>query len=132
MIFNAQSDVPAHEGPVVHGWIDTWKYDYPLSPEDAEELAERVGTIPALLDQARGNLVGNSRDLWLRGINSIRDQVPAGFLTLSGEFFRSHREEIQRLIEHETEQLNGNSSGSGSAKVEFRSSIDGVSMAAPE
>lgn len=77
MIFNAQSDVPAHEGPVVHGWIDTWKYDYPLSPEDAEELAERVGRIPALLDQARVNLVGNARDLWLRGINSMPDQVQA-------------------------------------------------------
>ena len=38
MIHPAQSDVPAHEGPVLYGWIDTWTYDYPLSPEDAAEL----------------------------------------------------------------------------------------------
>ncbi len=75
MIFTAQSDVPAHEGPVVHGWIDTWKYDYPLSPGDAAELAERFATIPALLDQARVNLVGDARDLWMGGIRSMQGQI---------------------------------------------------------
>lgn len=33
----------------------------------------------------------------------IRDKVPAGFLTVSGEFFDRHREEIRRLIEHTIE-----------------------------
>jgi len=75
MIFTAQSDVPAHEGPVVHGWIDTWKYDYPLSGDDAAELATRFSTIPALLDQARTNLVGDGRDLWRGGIRSMRGQI---------------------------------------------------------
>ncbi|NNM04163.1 MAG: DUF885 family protein [Gemmatimonadetes bacterium] len=75
MIFTAQSDVPAHEGPVVHGWIDTWTYDYPLSTEDAAELAARFGTIPALLDQARANLVGDGRDLWQGGIRSMEGQI---------------------------------------------------------
>jgi hypothetical protein len=75
MIFTAQSDVPAHEGPVVHGWIDTWKYDYPLSAEDAAELARRFGTIPHLLDQARTNLVGDARDLWRAGIRSMEGQI---------------------------------------------------------
>jgi hypothetical protein len=75
MIFTAQSDVPAHEGPVVYGWIDTWKYDYPLSEDDAAELATRFGTIPALLDQARTNLVGDGRDLWRGGIRSMQGQV---------------------------------------------------------
>ncbi len=32
-IFRSQSDVPAHEGPVIHGWIDLWTYEYPLSSE---------------------------------------------------------------------------------------------------
>ena len=75
MIFTAQSDVPAHEGPVVHGWIDTWIYDEPLSPEDAAELATRFATIPALLDQARINLVGDARDLWTGGIRSMQGQI---------------------------------------------------------
>jgi NMD protein affecting ribosome stability and mRNA decay len=30
----------------------------------------------------------------------VRDRVPAGFLTLSGDFFRKHREEIMNLVEN--------------------------------
>jgi hypothetical protein len=74
MVFAAQSDVPAHEGPVIHTWIDLWTYEYPLSAEDAAELADRIGTIPAVLDQARGNLTGNARDLWDAGIRSFAGQ----------------------------------------------------------
>lgn len=74
MMFAARSDVPAHEGPVIHGWIDLWTYDYPLSADDATELTERIGTIPALLDQARGNLIGNGADLWLMGVRSMEGQ----------------------------------------------------------
>ena len=73
-IYPAESDVPAHEGPVIHGWIDLWTYDYPLSEGDAAELTERIGAIPALLEQARTNLTGDARDLWLAGIRSFRGQ----------------------------------------------------------
>ncbi len=74
MIFAARSDVPAHEGPVIHGWIDLWTYDYPLSAEDAAELAGGIGVIPAVLDQAQGNLVGNAEDLWVMGVRSMEGQ----------------------------------------------------------
>ncbi len=74
MLFPAESDVPAHEGPVIHGWIDTWTYDYPLSPADAAALTERVAAIPPLLEQARGNLVGDGHDLWRMSVGSIRGQ----------------------------------------------------------
>jgi hypothetical protein len=74
MMYPSQSDVPAHEGPVIHGWIDTWTYDYPLSPEDASALAERVGAIPAVLEDARVNLTGNARDLWHAGLRSFQGQ----------------------------------------------------------
>ncbi len=75
-VFAAESDVPAHEGPVIHGWIDLWTYDYPLSEADAVELAGGIGAIPALLDQARGNLAdSNARDLWLGGLRAFRGQV---------------------------------------------------------
>lgn len=74
-IYPAESDVPAHEGPTIHGWIDLWTYEYPLAPDDAAELALRIGAIPALLDQARTNLAGsNARDLWLAGDRSFRFQ----------------------------------------------------------
>ncbi len=74
MMFPAESDVPAHEGPVIHGWIDTWTYEYPLSAGAAEELAGRIGAIPALLEQARANLVGTGHDLWRMSIRSMRGQ----------------------------------------------------------
>ncbi|HSM04919.1 MAG TPA: DUF885 family protein, partial [Longimicrobiales bacterium] len=74
MIHTAESDVPAHEGAVIHGWIDTWTYPRPLSPQDARELAERVAAIPPLLDQARTNLTGDARDLWMAGIRSFHGQ----------------------------------------------------------
>ena len=74
MLFPAESDVPAHEGPVIDGWIDTWTYEYPLSATDAAELTERIRVIPPLLDQARLNLVGTGHDLWRLGIQSILGQ----------------------------------------------------------
>ena len=74
MVFLSQSDVPAHEGPVVHGWIDVWTYEYPLSEADAVELAGRIGTIPAVLEQARENLTEDARDLWMGGIRSMETQ----------------------------------------------------------
>ena len=74
-VFAAESDVPAHEGPVIHGWIDLWQYDYPLSEEAAAELAGRLGAVPALLEQARANLVGDAHDLWVAGLRSFRRQA---------------------------------------------------------
>lgn len=73
-IYPTESDVPAHEGPVIHGWIDLWTYDYPLSQEDAAELAGRIGAIPALLEQARTNLTGDGRDIWMAGLRSFAGQ----------------------------------------------------------
>lgn len=74
-MYPARSDVPAHEGPVIHGWIDTWAYARPLSDADLGELAERIGAIPRLLGQARTNLAGSdARDLWEAGIRSFRSQ----------------------------------------------------------
>lgn len=74
MIFPERSDVPAHEGPVMHGWIDLWTYDFPLPAEGVAELTARLGTIPAVLDQARDNLGGNARDLWMGGIRGMAGQ----------------------------------------------------------
>jgi hypothetical protein len=76
MMHPAESDVPAHEGPLMHGGIDTWTYEYPLSGDDAAELAARFGAIPAVLEQAKENLAGsNARDLWHAGIRTFRGQA---------------------------------------------------------
>lgn len=74
-IHAAESDVPAHEGPTIDSWIDLWTYEYPLSPEDAAELAQRIGGVPELLSRARENLVGDAYDLWVAGLRSFRTQA---------------------------------------------------------
>jgi hypothetical protein len=66
--------VPAHEGPTHHALIEAWQYDFPLSNEDEQRLVAELSVIPPLMKQARGNLVGNARDLWVTGIRNIRQQ----------------------------------------------------------
>ncbi len=97
MIFPAESDVPAHEGPVIHGWIDLWKYQYPLSSEAAAEMGERLSAITLLLEQARSNLVEDARDLWVAGIRSMeRQSVDLGELATR---VAGTSEDLDRAIE---------------------------------
>ena len=72
--FPSQSDQPAREGPLAFGAVELWRYPVPLSAENAARIREGVRAIPALLRQARGNLVGNGRDLWTFGATSLREQ----------------------------------------------------------
>ncbi len=96
-IYPAESDVPAHEGPVIHGWIDFWTYEYPLVDEDAAELAQGIGAIPALLEQARTNLAdSNARDLWLAGDRSFRFQ--SADLAAFGERVAGTSEELDAAV----------------------------------
>ncbi len=69
-----RSDVPAHEGPTHHAVTEFWKYRLPLSAADERRLLEDLRVIPPLMAQARSNLTGNARDLWIAGIRSIQDQ----------------------------------------------------------
>jgi len=74
MIFPDQSDTPAHEGPVIHGFIDLWTYSFPLSDEHAAELSQRLRAIPKMLKQAQSNLTGNGRDLWRASVRNFKQQ----------------------------------------------------------
>src|SRR6185503_18626425 len=74
-IWTEQSDTPAHEGPTHHAIIDLWQYAFPLSPPDEAKLAQQLASIPPLLKQARTNLTGNARDLWITGAGTMRQQV---------------------------------------------------------
>ncbi|MEA1882803.1 MAG: DUF885 family protein, partial [Candidatus Marinimicrobia bacterium] len=69
-----QSDVPAHEGPTNHALLEYWQYTFPLKGEAKAKFLRELKLIPAFLDQARRNLTGNARDLWVAGINDIRSQ----------------------------------------------------------
>lgn len=73
-IWTARSDVPAHEGPTHHAVTELWTYRFPLSPAEEQRLIADLGVIPPLMSQARRNLTGNARDLWVAGIRNIRSQ----------------------------------------------------------
>ena len=70
-----QSDVPAHEGPTNHATLELWTYQFPLSSDEEKRLVSDLNVIPPLLIQARRNLTGNARDLWIAGIENIRQQT---------------------------------------------------------
>jgi len=69
-----RSDVPAHEGPTHHGTTEIWTYDFPLNKESTLKLLKDLAVIPALNEQAKLNLTGNAKDLWVTGIRDIRRQ----------------------------------------------------------
>lgn len=73
-LWMSRSDVPAHEGPTHHGTTEIWTYDFPLSKESAAKLLKDLAVIPALNEQAKLNLTGNAKDLWVTGIRDIRTQ----------------------------------------------------------
>lgn len=73
-VWMEQSDVPAHEGPTNHATCEVWTYRFPLSKAEQEKMATELAVIPPLLKQARGNLTGNARDLWLAGIHNFEQQ----------------------------------------------------------
>ena len=74
-LWTEQSDTPAHEGPTNHAIVDLWTYSFPLSKPAEAELARGLAVIPPLCEQARGNLTGNARDLWVTGAGTLRAQV---------------------------------------------------------
>lgn len=69
-----ESDQPAPEGPHALGTIDPWKYASPLSAKDAEAIRPGLRAIPGLLAQAKTNLTGNGRDLWIYGAKVVKRQ----------------------------------------------------------
>ena len=73
-IFTERSDVPAHEGPTHHAVIDLWKYTFPLSVADKNKLINQLKVIIPLNEQAKLNLTGNAKELWIAGINDIQSQ----------------------------------------------------------
>jgi hypothetical protein len=73
-VFADQSDQPAREGPFAFGAVEMWSYAFPLPPDQAERLDAGIRAIPALLEQARTNLTGTGRDLWVFGTASIKQQ----------------------------------------------------------
>jgi Bacterial protein of unknown function (DUF885) len=73
-VFPDQSDQPAREGHSAYGAVELWSYAFPLDAQRAAEVDAGIRTIPARLEQAKRNLVGDKSDLWTFGTRSIRQQ----------------------------------------------------------
>ena len=73
-LWTYRSDVPAHEGPTHHMTTEIWTYTFPLSSSEKDRLLSDLSVIPPLNDQAKINLIGNAKDLWIAGIRDIKSQ----------------------------------------------------------
>lgn len=73
-LFMEESDVPAHEGPTHHATLEVWQHTFPLDAAGQSRMTKELAVIPPLLAQARENLTGNARDLWIAGIRNIEQQ----------------------------------------------------------
>ncbi|MDH4003766.1 MAG: DUF885 domain-containing protein [Gammaproteobacteria bacterium] len=74
-LWTYRSDVPAHEGPTHHAVVELWTYEFPLSDSEQDRLIDELSVIPPLFKQAKKNLTGNARDLWVTGIRDIRQDI---------------------------------------------------------
>jgi len=74
-VFFEESDQPAREGPFALGAVELWSYKYPLSADDAAKIAPGIRAVPALLAQAKTNLTGNRRDMWVYSVANLKQQA---------------------------------------------------------
>lgn len=74
-VWTERSDVPAHEGPTHHGITELWTYSFPLSTNERIRLINSLKVITPLNEQAKINLTGNAKELWIAGIRDIKTQV---------------------------------------------------------
>jgi hypothetical protein len=73
-VWRERSDVPAHEGPTHHATLELWTYSFPLNASGKEKIIRELKVIPALHTQAKQNLTGNAKELWIAGIRSVQAQ----------------------------------------------------------
>nr|WP_298998527.1 hypothetical protein [uncultured Allomuricauda sp.] len=97
-VWTYRSDVPAHEGPTHHGTTELWTYTFPLSMEERQRLMTNLKVIAPLNAQAKKNLTGNARDLWVAGIRDIQTQV-ADLSALKKEASFQDDMELLKLID---------------------------------
>ncbi len=97
-IWTYRSDVPAHEGPTHHALVEVWTYDFPLSASEERRLVSDLRVIPPLMKQAKTNLTGNARDLWITGIRDIRQQR-AGLDEIDELVGDSASDELRNIVE---------------------------------
>ncbi len=68
VIQTSEPDVPLREGPEIHGVLDLWKLAWPPDESGRAVLREKLSAVPAVLAQARTNLVEDTADFWRLGV----------------------------------------------------------------
>ncbi|MEM9526941.1 MAG: hypothetical protein AAGA31_10050, partial [Bacteroidota bacterium] len=91
-LWMARSDVPAHEGPTHHATTELWTFTFPLIGDEKKRLLDDLLVIPALNEQAKGNLTGNAKELWVAGIRDIKRQSDNLRTILEREGIAQHTE----------------------------------------
>jgi hypothetical protein len=128
-VWPERSDVPAHEGPTHHKVIELWTYTFPLTKAEERRLISELKVIPPLMRQARRNLTGNARDLWIAGIRNIEaqrtnlDAIAAGPGASASDTLREAidlaRDATDELVVWLREQAPGKSGPSGIGKEHY-------------
>jgi hypothetical protein len=75
VIIPEESDTPAKEGPAFAGAIPVFKYTLAFPQTEVAPFHMRLRAIPRILEQAKRNLTGDARDLWLLGIRVQKEQA---------------------------------------------------------
>ena len=73
-VTDSQPDVPLREGPEIFGLLDIWRYEFPLAAKDRAEVSAKLLAVPAVLAQAKKNLVEEAKDLWTLGIQATKEE----------------------------------------------------------
>ncbi len=87
--YTDQSDVPEREGPNIFAAIELITFPKPLDAAAAANLTTQLKKANAVFEQAKINLTGNAKDLWVTGTRSIRAQslALASFASQLGNTF---------------------------------------------
>ncbi len=119
-IFPSRSDIPWREGPVPYPEIELYNYHFPLDADAQKDLTTKLGMIPALLAEAKENLMAsNARDLWVYGEEELRNQSQTLASLEAGTFT------VRTLAEHQQADLSGTSQ-------ELRAAVAGARRATDE
>ena len=68
----SESDVPLREGAEIFGVLNLWTFTFPLDETSLPLVRDKLAAIPALLVQAKANLVEDTADLALLGLRQKR------------------------------------------------------------
>ena len=74
-VTDSEPDVPAREGPEIHGVLNLFEYDFPLDEARKAEFRLKLEAIPAVLAQAQRNLTAGGRGLWSFGVRQKKEEL---------------------------------------------------------